>query len=174
MLNLDFPNLPYYIDDNVKLTQSTAILRYLARKHCLDGITEEEKVRAVLAEQQIIDFRTSMIRTCYNHEFEKIKSEFVVNVPSQLKLFEAFLGDRDFLAGDNVTYVDFMAYETFDFYRLLIPTVFTGFPSLKAYQDRIESLPELQEYLHSTTYKRWPIFGPVAHFGGKGKEPRRI
>ncbi|GFU57897.1 glutathione S-transferase Mu 1 [Nephila pilipes] len=173
-LNLDFPNLPYYIDENVKLTQSTAILRYLARKHDLDGATEEEKVRATLAEQQIIDFRTSMVRTCYNHEFEKIKPEFVKNVPAQLRLFVAFLGERNFLAGDNVTYVDFMAYETFDFYRLLIPSVLNGFPTLKAYQDRIENLPELLEYFHSSTYKRWPIFGPVAHFGGKGIEPMRV
>jgi glutathione S-transferase len=34
-LGLEFPNLPYYIDQNVKLTQSGAILRYLARKHKL-------------------------------------------------------------------------------------------------------------------------------------------
>ncbi|KFM70752.1 Glutathione S-transferase Mu 1, partial [Stegodyphus mimosarum] len=173
-LNLDFPNLPYYIDDKVKLTQSTAILRYLARKHGLDGKTEEEKVRIELAEQQIFDFRTSMIRTCYNPEFEKIKAEFVNSVPAQLKLFAAFLGDRKFLAGDQVTYVDFMAYDTFDFYRLLIPGVYDDFPTLKSYQDRIEALPELQEYFQSSTYKRWPIFGPVAYFGGKGTEPKRV
>lgn len=172
-LNLDFPNLPYFIDDNVKMTQSTAILRYLARKHDLAGKTEEEKVRAELAEQQIIDFRTSMIRTCYNPEFEKIKGEFVQSVPAQLKLFSAFLGERKFLAGDNVTYVDFMAYDTFDFYRLLIPSVLNDFPNLKEYEDRMENLPELQEYYQSSTYKRWPIFGPVAFFGGKGTEPKR-
>lgn len=173
-LNLDFPNLPYYIDDNVKLTQSTAILRYLARKHNLLGKTEEEKVRAELAEQQITDFRTSMIRTIYNPEYEKIKGEFVRNVPAQLKLFSAFLGERDYLAGDSVTYVDFMAYDTFDFYRLLIPTVLNEFPNLKKYQERFENLPELQEYFQSSTYKRWPIFGPVAFFGGKGTEPKRV
>lgn len=173
-LNLDFPNLPYYIDGNVKLTQSTAILRYLARKHDLNGKTEEEKNRVELAEQQIIDFRTSMIRTCYNPDFENIKAEFVRNVPAQLKLFSAFLGDRKYLAGDDITYVDFMAYDTFDFYRLLIPTVLNDFPNLKAYEDRIENLPELQNYLQSSTYKTWPIFGPVAYFGGKGTEPKRV
>ncbi|XP_054721906.1 glutathione S-transferase Mu 1-like [Uloborus diversus] len=173
-LNLDFPNLPYYIDDKVKLTQSTAILRYLARKFELTGKTEEEKVRAELAEQQIVDFRTSMIRTCYNPEYEKIKPEFVQNVPAQLKLFSAFLGDGKFLAGDEVTYVDFMAYDTFDFYRLLIPSVLNDFPNLKEYCDRFEKLPELQQYLESPVYKRWPIFGPVAYFGGKGTEPKRV
>lgn len=34
-LGLRFPNLPYYIDEDVKLTQSLAILRYLGRKHGL-------------------------------------------------------------------------------------------------------------------------------------------
>jgi glutathione S-transferase len=31
-LGLDFPNLPYLIDGNVKLTESKAILKYIARK----------------------------------------------------------------------------------------------------------------------------------------------
>ncbi len=34
-LGLDFPNLPYYIDGDVKLTQGLAIMRYLARKYDL-------------------------------------------------------------------------------------------------------------------------------------------
>lgn len=36
-LGLDFPNLPYLIDGDVKLTQSLAILRYLGRKFKLAG-----------------------------------------------------------------------------------------------------------------------------------------
>uniref|UniRef100_A0A8C2M9K0 glutathione transferase n=1 Tax=Cricetulus griseus TaxID=10029 RepID=A0A8C2M9K0_CRIGR len=34
-LGLDFPNLPYLIDGSHKITQSNAILRYIARKHNL-------------------------------------------------------------------------------------------------------------------------------------------
>uniref|UniRef100_A0A8D2I2D6 glutathione transferase n=1 Tax=Urocitellus parryii TaxID=9999 RepID=A0A8D2I2D6_UROPR len=34
-LSLDFPNLPYLIDGVQKITQSSAILRYIARKHNL-------------------------------------------------------------------------------------------------------------------------------------------
>ncbi|KFM71563.1 Glutathione S-transferase Mu 1, partial [Stegodyphus mimosarum] len=173
-LNLDFPNLPYYIDDKVRLTQSTAILRYLARKYGLDGKTEEQTVRIELAEQEITDFRTRFMEICYNPEFEKLKEEFVNSVPAQLKLFAAFLGDRKFLAGDEVTYVDFMAYDTFDFYRYLIPGVYDDFPTLESYRDRIEALPELQEYFQSSTYRRWPIWGPTAYFGRKGPEPKRV
>ena len=39
-VSLDFPNLPYWIDGNVKLTQSSAILRHLARKNGLYGLTD--------------------------------------------------------------------------------------------------------------------------------------
>ncbi|GFY55387.1 glutathione S-transferase Mu 1 [Trichonephila inaurata madagascariensis] len=170
-LNLDFPNLPYYIDGNVKLTQSITILRYLAGKHGLDGKTEQEKLRVSLAEQQIVDFKMSFSRVCYDENFEIVKAEFVPKVPAQMKLVADFLGSRKFLAGEYVTYVDFMAYDTINFYCYLIPKVLDGFPTLKAFLERIKSLPELQSYLKSSTYKRWPILSPLAQFGGKGPEP---
>ena len=39
---LDFPNLPYFTDGDVKLTQSDAILRHLGRKHGLYGGSEKQ------------------------------------------------------------------------------------------------------------------------------------
>ncbi|KAF8785295.1 glutathione S-transferase class-mu 26 kDa isozyme 47-like [Argiope bruennichi] len=172
-LNLDFPNLPYYIDDDVRLTQSVAILRYLAEKYGLDGKTKAEKLLVSLAEQQIIDFRTSFGRLCYDPNFEKTKPEFEKKVPVQLKFVADFLGNRKYLAGDSLTYVDFMAYDTLDYYLYLIPNVFADFPVLKEYHQRIRNLPELQAYLKSSQYQRWPFFSPEAQFGGKGPEPKQ-
>lgn len=171
-LGLDFPNLPYYIDGDVKLTQSITILRYLAHKHGLDGKTEQDKLRVSLAEQQIVDFRTSVAQMCYNPEFEKLRAGFAEKVPPQLKFVTNFLGDRKFLAGDYVTYVDFLAFDAIEYYRYLIPNVLKDFPSLKGYQDRIKQLPQLQKYFNSPTYKRWPIFSSHAKFGGDGPEPK--
>ena len=37
---LSFPNLPYYVDGDVKLTQSNAILRHLGRQHGLYGLDD--------------------------------------------------------------------------------------------------------------------------------------
>ncbi|KAG8198424.1 hypothetical protein JTE90_021665 [Oedothorax gibbosus] len=171
-LGLDFPNLPYYIDENVKLTQSVTIIRYLAQKHGLDGKTEEDQLRVSLAEQQIFDVRSSFGQLCHNREFEKLKPEFVAKVPAQLKLVSDFLGDRKFLAGDYITYVDFMAYEPLEFYQYLIPGVLNDFPNLKAYHDRIRQLPQLQAYFNSATYKRWPLYSFHATFGKDGPEPK--
>ncbi|GFY59207.1 glutathione S-transferase Mu 1 [Trichonephila inaurata madagascariensis] len=173
-LGLDFPNLPYYMEGDVKLTQSTAIIRYLARKHGLDGTNDQHKLKVSLAEQQIVDLRWSLIRIAISSDFETAKAEFIKTIPNQMKLWEKFLGDSKFLTGDDITYVDFMAYDTFDFFRLFHASSLEDFPTLKAYQERIKSLPELQNYLKSPVYKKWPIFGPIAKFGGSGDPPKHL
>lgn len=43
-LGLDFPNLPYMVDGDIRLTQSLAILRYLGRKFNLAPSNEAEQV----------------------------------------------------------------------------------------------------------------------------------
>ncbi|GFR10614.1 glutathione S-transferase Mu 1 [Trichonephila clavata] len=171
-LELDFPNLPYYMEGDIKITQSTTILRYLARKHGLDGKDDKQKLRVSLAEQQIVDLRMALINLSYSDNFESAKGDFMKKIPDQMKQWEKFLGDRKYMAGDDVTYVDFIAYETFDLYRLFHKDALEGCPKLQAYQDRIRNLPELKGYLNSTKYRKWPVFGLSAHFGGSGEQPK--
>ena len=97
-LALLFFQLPYLIDGAHKLTQSNAILRYIARKHnmckwgwgthaysprlgwsgtlrvslcCVatGGETEEEKIRVDILENQVMDVRLAMARICYSPDF---------------------------------------------------------------------------------------------------------
>ncbi|XP_055946345.1 glutathione S-transferase Mu 1-like [Argiope bruennichi] len=174
-LGFDFPNLPYYKEGDFKLTQSLAIMRYLARKHGLAGETDEEKDRVALAEQQSRDFRAVLRAFVGDDGYETRKDEFLKNTVSVLfRQWENFLGDRKFLAGDNLTYVDFMLYENLDFYRLFHASILDDFASLKAYFSRIKDLPEMQKYLNSSRFKAWPIFAPAAKFGGGGKPPKHL
>ena len=68
-LGLDFPNLPFFIDGDVKITQSNAILRYIARKHGLCGDSVEEKTRVDMMADCAMDLRSGMVRLAYNPEF---------------------------------------------------------------------------------------------------------
>ncbi|OCT91860.1 hypothetical protein XELAEV_18014917mg [Xenopus laevis] len=68
-LGLDFPNLPYLVDGDVKLTQGNAILRYIARKHGLCGESEKEKTYVDLIENQAMDFRIGLVVIAYDTEF---------------------------------------------------------------------------------------------------------
>ncbi|XP_068819913.1 glutathione S-transferase Mu 1-like isoform X2 [Capricornis sumatraensis] len=100
-LGLDFPNLPYLIDGAHKLTQSNAILRYIARKHNMCGETEEEKIRVDILENQTMDVRLHMARICYSPDFEKLKPGFLKEIPETMKLFSDFLAKRPWFAGDK-------------------------------------------------------------------------
>uniref|UniRef100_H0VQH5 Glutathione S-transferase n=1 Tax=Cavia porcellus TaxID=10141 RepID=H0VQH5_CAVPO len=100
-LGLDFPNLPYLIDGTHKLTQSNAIMRYIARKHNLCGETEEEKIRVDILENQLMDTRMELARLCYDSDFEKLKPEYLNRLPEMMKLFSQFLGKQPWFAGDK-------------------------------------------------------------------------
>lgn len=65
--------LPYYIDKDVRLTQSMAISRYLARKHGLVADSEEAEVRQDLAEYQLLDFRAALVKLAY-HEYVSLSN----------------------------------------------------------------------------------------------------
>ncbi|GBM14909.1 Glutathione S-transferase [Araneus ventricosus] len=56
-LGLDFPSLPYYLEGDIKLTQTIAIMRYLGYKFGMTGNSNDEKRRVVIVEQQSVDFR---------------------------------------------------------------------------------------------------------------------
>jgi len=163
-LGLDFPNLPYYLDGEVKLTQSLAIIRHVARQTKLEGQTEEEKLRVELVEQQLVDMNMSLVRICYDPNFDTLKVDYLKNLPTSLDLLSKFLGDRPFLAGESVTYVDFMAYELLDKINLLSSEELERVPNLKNYVERVEALPQIASYLK--TAPKVALNGPMAKWGG--------
>uniref|UniRef100_A0A8B9SAE1 Glutathione S-transferase n=1 Tax=Apteryx owenii TaxID=8824 RepID=A0A8B9SAE1_APTOW len=135
-LGLDFPNLPYFIDGKTKLTQSNAILRYIARKHKMCGETEEEIIRVDMLENQIMDFRMSLVMVCYNPDFEKLKPGYLEQLPGKLKLFSNFLGDRKWFAGEKLTFVDFLMFDVLEQNRTFEPKCLEPFKNLKDFMDR--------------------------------------
>ncbi|XP_060057922.1 glutathione S-transferase-like isoform X2 [Erinaceus europaeus] len=141
-LGLDFPNLPYLIDGTHRLTQSNAILRYIARKHNLCGETEEERILVDVLENQFKDTRMQLIRLCYNPDFEKLKPEFLEGLPEKMKQFSEFLGKRLWFAGDKLTFVDFLAYDILDQHRIFQPKCLDAFPNLKEFLARFEKTNE--------------------------------
>ncbi|XP_036128358.1 glutathione S-transferase Mu 1-like [Molossus molossus] len=166
-LGLDFPNLPYLIDGAHRLTQSNAILRYIARKHNLCGETEEEKIRVDILENEIMDIRMYHIRTCYSPDYEKVKPEFLKVLPEKMKLFSQFLGKRSWFAGDKLTYVDFLAYDLLDIMRMFEPKCLDVFSNLKDFLVRFEGLKKISAYMKSSRSLPTPVYSKMAMWGNK-------
>ena len=155
-LPLEFPNLPYLFDGDVKLTQSCTILRYLARTHGA-GKGLYEGTPAALAEvdlvlDQTVDMRTAVTRTAYGAmPFDTLRDTVL---PAFLVGFEAlFTRDgRTFAAGGSLTIADFALHEVLeeivDMYADLAPTTpaFATYPAIAAYVARFEAVPAIAAY----------------------------
>jgi len=166
-LGLDFPILPYYIDEDVKLSQSLAIMRYIARKCDLVATDEKSSARQDLVEQQLHDFRVYFICTFLINktDYHKNKVTFLKEtLPKQLELLSKFLGDSEWLVG-KLNYVHFLAYEVLDWMRQYSPENVQKFDNLMLYLKRFECISEISAYINSNEYKSWPIFSQVLSWG---------
>ncbi|XP_072864607.1 glutathione S-transferase Mu 4 [Chlorocebus sabaeus] len=166
-LGLDFPNLPYLIDGTHKITQSNAILRYIARKHNLCGETEEEKIRVDILENQAMDVSNQLARVCYSPDFEKVKPEYLEGLPTMMQYFSQFLGKRPWFVGDKITFVDFLAYDVLDLHRIFEPKCLDAFPNLKDFISRFEGLEKISAYMKSSRFLPKPLYTRVAVWGNK-------
>ncbi|XP_058394703.1 glutathione S-transferase Mu 1-like isoform X3 [Diceros bicornis minor] len=148
-LGLDFPHLPYLIDGAHKITQSNAILRYIARKHNLCGETEEEKIRMDILENEVMDTRMALVCLCYNPDFV---SEF---------------GFHSGFAFLQITYVDFLAYDILDYLRMFEPKCLDAFPNLKDFIAHFEGLKKISAYMKTSRFLPRPMFLKMALWGNK-------
>jgi len=164
-LGLDFPNLPYYIDGDTKITQSNAILRYIGRQHNLLGETESEKVRVDMMLEQSMDFRNGTVRLAYNPKFDEVLPDYLKKLPGTLKAFSNFLGSNDWFAGKSLSVVDFVMYELLDQHRIMNSDCLKDFGNLVALMDRFETLPKVAAYMKSSRFMKAPINNKMAKFG---------
>jgi glutathione S-transferase len=166
---LDFPNLPYYMEGNDRLTQSTAIMRFIARKHMpeLLGNTLEEQTRCDIAFFQAVDIYEHFTEFAYSpaHDVEQRKAALLQALPRALKEFENFLGNRKWFAGEQITIADFKVYSMIDVYRYLNLNLLPDFPKLASFMQRFEELKGVKEYVSSDELLKLPLNNKMAQFG---------
>ena len=172
-LGLDYPNLPYFIDGDIKLTQSGAILRYLARKHELLGKDAAQAALVDVIIEESMDFNRRFTGLCYNPDFEKLKPAYLERLPYYLDRCEKQLVGKWFAGGDEVTAADFCMWHQIEQITLLEPGCLNAYPRLKAFIERFENLPKIKTYMASdTNWIHWPVNNKSSTFGGKGPDPR--
>ena len=112
-LDLDFPNLPYYFDGDVRLTEALAILKYISVKHqpSLLGKTPEDQGMVEMLAHVISEVTKQSGVPCYVGT--QTKAEIGDDMLLKIKPIVAHLELQrsKFLVGDYLTYVDFMLFE---------------------------------------------------------------
>jgi glutathione S-transferase len=164
-LGLDFPNLPYLVDGDIKISQSNAVYRYIARKHNLCGTTEKEQALVDMCADQIMDMRNAAVRHFYAKNPPN-KDDYAKNVQTTLKAFDTFLAEKPWLCGQEITFPDFHFYEMLDQHKLYLPGCLKDFPKLEAYTKRFEELPKIKAYMASNRFMKSPVNNKMAVWTG--------
>lgn len=152
-LGLDFPNLPYFVDGDLKLTESQAIMRYIVNKWApeLAGKTIEDKARVDMVIGVISDIKSQTSGHCYGSGDKEAATK---NAETKLEPVVKFLGAKNFLVGDYVTFVDFLFFELLELLELVSDGhINKHYPTLAAYHSRVAELLKDQ-----VTYERTLIF----------------
>ena len=139
-LGLDFPNLPYFVDGEVKLTESLAIMRYIMNKWApeLAGKTTEDKAIADMLVGVIGDLKSQTSSHCYG---SGDKEAAVKNAEAKLEPIVKFLGAKHFIVGDYATFVDFFFFELLELLDFISEgSLNKQYPTLAAYHSRVEEL----------------------------------
>lgn len=159
-LGLDFPNVPYYIEGNLKMTHSLAILRHLAPKYNLTGTNETEKIRVAMLEQQVTDLMVAMGRLKYRPKGPAVSDEEKVEFNKKLNVdfehLDRFIGSNKFSIGENLTYVDFLLYEYLHYINgadFVFKETVNKFANIKRFEKTIESIPIISAYLKDINSK---------------------
>ena len=152
-LGLDFPNLPYLIDGDVKLTQTISILHYLCAKTGLfpKSSNPADISRYDMMDHVIMDFFLLNVRLCYSppEAFKANRSSVIEKGKASMKQFSDALGSNDFFAGENITGTDFFMFEAIDRF-VKLDSSFIEYDNLKKFMERIRKLPELEKYFSSS------------------------
>jgi glutathione S-transferase len=161
-----FPNLPYFIDGPVRLTQSLAILRYVGGKA---GLVPADPVQASamdVALYQVVDFRRQLSGHCYSNAptWETLRDK---DLPASLKAFDAALvaAGGAWIAGASLTIADFTLYEGIEQARLMLreragdAAFSASYPAVTAFQARFEALPAVAAYMASPEFIKRPFNG---------------
>jgi glutathione S-transferase len=153
-LNLDFPNLPYLLDGDLKLTQSKAVLYYLGRKYNLMGTTPKEEAHVMMLCEEAHDLRMKSNGVFYTPEGESetARKAFVdTTLAEHLQKFDDYIGKNQtkFLVGNQPTVADFQVFEYIDACLYLDEgnSVLDKYSNVKQFLNTIRELPELKDYI---------------------------
>lgn len=132
------------------------------------GNDDAQTLRIELAEQQAIDLRHNLIDMAYfNSNYDNDRLDYLIRLPGLIEQVEKFLGTNTWVAGDTLTYADFLLYDALDFNRLFDPNAFSNATIANAYLHRFENIPQIKAYMTSGKYNKLPVFGPMASWGGQ-------
>ena len=158
---LEFPNLPYIIDGDVKLSESKAVYTYLCDKFApeLLGKNATERARVFMLQSVIADFFSGVAGLTFKEEDRNVAIEKAMTTIAPIA---ATLGSKDWFVGNGFTVIDMLMWECCETVNGLCqdPRLYTAHPNLKKNHDKVAAIPKFAAYIASDKFLRSPFTPP--------------
>jgi glutathione S-transferase len=173
-VGLDFPNLPYLIDGDFKLSEHAAINRYLADStgnSDFFGANTQDKARVEMVMSVTHDILMDFFMNAMNPQFKDMLAKSVdekAKIPTKLGELSKMLGENDWLVSNTMSIADIkLAYFMFlighAYDSLEIANPFKVHQNLVDLHARVWGLDTLKDYVASPQWVNAPFF-PPSHF----------
>jgi glutathione S-transferase len=143
--------LPVLVDGDLVLSESVAIVLYLAEKYRDKGLIPSDRAQRAQLHRWLMFAATDLEQplwrisrhTALYHEDRRLPGEVVVareDFKPMAAVLEEHMKDRQFLVGDKATVADFVLAYTLDWANEV--QLLDAFPQLKAYIERMYARPD--------------------------------
>nr|CDJ94821.1 Glutathione S-transferase domain containing protein [Haemonchus contortus] len=154
---MPFHQLPVLEVDGKQLAQSFAIVRYLAKQFGYAGKNAWEEATVDMIGDQFKDFLVEVSPTIRamlgfdKGDVDSLLKEKFFPARDKLMTFMAKIlkeNKSGYLVGDSLTWPDLYLAGVAE-WATKIPTLYDGFPELKAHSEKIRSIPELKKWIET-------------------------
>lgn len=154
---LPFDQLPLLEIDGRCLSQSTAMIRYLARKGDLYGDDAEDVLNCDMVAGAAADFAEAALQVPFQPDPEAGRALLERSFGKFAPRFEQVLrrGGTGFMAGRRLAFADVVLAEALENYREFAPDLVASSPPLEDLRRRVCAEPGIAAYLASPA--RWPM-----------------
>ncbi|EAR90277.1 glutathione S-transferase, amine-terminal domain protein (macronuclear) [Tetrahymena thermophila SB210] len=155
-LGLDFPNLPYIIHGDVKMTESQNIVAYIIDLTKQTNLLGADKTKFKI--QNIVLFCNDLIGSFKPISMKQgeERTQEIEKILPKIKLLEKDLNKKAHFFNNSLTLADIYAYCIIDNFQQLGGDSYKPFEeSFKAFLDAFRSIPEIKAYIESDRCTRF-------------------
>ena len=171
-LGLEYPNLPYLIDGETKLTETVAIMKYVARKYkpSLLGNNAAQFARLEMLQEHCGKLKGQSTMPAYmrpdGKEGDELKDHIAELCTPLLEKIMEVKGDSKFLIGDELTWLDFFLAENLDYLDTILDQRFAALiPASSEYLNEFKQIEEIKKYYESEGFMASPFNNKMAALG---------
>lgn len=141
-LGYDFPNLPYFNDDKIKITETCSIHKYLADEY-MPELLGKDRSSVNMLSGAFNELKQGLMVPCYN---TGIYADAAKHIDEKIQPFVTFMGDKKFLTDNVPTWFDFHFFNLLEYMDHIDPSLLTRYKTLGEYVKNMVELPGLKEY----------------------------